>query len=272
MEHFVLTRFNVRFKGTSTARIHDSAWLTKRLQLFEQFCLPSIVRQTRLPNAWIVFFDDGTPDGARSQFEEMIRPHAFIKSVYCSDFSPELAAECVRRYASPGCEWLITTRLDNDDAINSRLLETIFECASAGKYEFINAPNGLIIFQDRFYRITDRSSPFISASESIENVKTVMIDQHHHLGRYAPIRQLPLKYAWLQVIHGDNVANRVYGIRVPSGSVDSRSFPSAFATRTRKESWDEIIVDNSFGFAVRLSGSIVRSLLTKTRQLLNVAS
>jgi len=271
VEHFVLTRFNVRAAGGSTAKIHDSAWLTYRLGLFEEFCLPSVIRQTRLPTAWINIFDVGTPREILAQFEEMIAPYAFIKYVQCQEFTAEFAAECVRDHTSPGCSWIITTRLDNDDAINIRFLEEIFLAASIGTYEFINAPNGLVKSEHRYYCKSDRSNAFISASEPVETCRTVYIDQHTRLSRYAAIKQVPLKYAWLQMIHGDNVANRPRGVRVPRGMVDRNWFPEAFSAEISKESLGEMIADNSVGLAIRWGASLNRWLGTRIGERLKIS-
>ena len=269
MDHFVLTRFNVRPPDGSTARIHDFEWLAKRLELFENFCLPSVVHQTRVPTAWLIFLDCGTPSEIRLQFDGMVHPYPFIKPVYCSGLSAAFAAECIRSHASPDCRWVITTRLDNDDAIHVRLLENVFTSASIGTYEFINAPSGLVVCQDRFYSKSDRSSPFISASEPMGDCKTVWIDQHHRLGRYAPIKQLSIRYAWIQIIHGDNLANRVRGIRVPGYSIDKEGVPHALVTRMRKEPLGELFVDNSIGLVIRYGGSLIRWLRRHVKESLN---
>jgi len=124
-----------------------------------------------------------------------------------------MAVEYIKPLLSSDCRQVITTRLDNDDAVDPKLLELVANAASVGHFEFINATNGLVVNQNRFYRKRDLSNAFISASEPVESFRTVWLDQHHRLGKYAPIKQLPLKDAWIQIIHGSNLANRVRGVR-----------------------------------------------------------
>ena len=67
-EHFVLTRFNVPLKLEVPAgqnpgpnRRLDAGWLTRRFDLFERVCLPSLQRQTQGAFQWLVFLDWATP-------------------------------------------------------------------------------------------------------------------------------------------------------------------------------------------------------------------
>ena len=59
MKHFILTRFNIRLwnqdKFSQSVRSMD--WLEQRFEVFEKFCLPSIVGQVCKDFEWIVLVD-----------------------------------------------------------------------------------------------------------------------------------------------------------------------------------------------------------------------
>jgi hypothetical protein len=81
------------------------------------------------------------------------------------------------------------------------------------------------------------------------------LDQHHRLGKYAPIKQLPLKDAWIQIIHGSNLANRVRGVRAASQTIERENLPPRLAERIRPVPPGEFIIDNTFGLFIRYSES-----------------
>ena len=69
--HYILTRFNLKLWRED--RLHQStrseAWLEKRFQLFETYCLPSICNQVFKDFTWIVLFDESTPDIYQKKIE-----------------------------------------------------------------------------------------------------------------------------------------------------------------------------------------------------------
>lgn len=65
-EHYILTRFNLpifqpKVKGRETTSC-DESYLSYRFNLFEQYCMPSIVQQSCQNFKWLVLFDIRTPD------------------------------------------------------------------------------------------------------------------------------------------------------------------------------------------------------------------
>ena len=76
VQHFILTRFNLRLVELSTDldsdkfgnKIDRDQWLLHRFELFERYCLPSMAAQANQDFRWFLFFDEATP----SQFRERI--------------------------------------------------------------------------------------------------------------------------------------------------------------------------------------------------------
>src|SRR5580704_13008609 len=70
--HVLLTRFNTAVNFAPSAKRLQVDWLTARLALFQQYCLPSVAGQRGAEFEWLVFFDAGSPDW----FKEKIAAYA----------------------------------------------------------------------------------------------------------------------------------------------------------------------------------------------------
>jgi hypothetical protein len=199
------------------------------MDLFRRFTVPSVAAQSCLPNAWIVFFDEGTPQQTREEFRELAVKLPLLRAEYCAEFSPQLARERTCHILPPEAEWLLTTRLDNDDALHRRFVETLQSHVRPGVREFINPTFGLILADGRLYRDRDNSNPFISFSEPVSDCHTVLIDQHPLLARHGPVRQFSLPDAWLQVVHGGNIVNAVRGSLISPSMVSPDALPTSLS-------------------------------------------
>src|SRR5699024_5631983 len=63
----------------------------------------------------------------------------------------------------------------------------------------------------RVYERTDRVNAFCSVVEPADAPLTCWVDWHNRLSRHMPVREIRGAPAWLQVVHGSNVSNRVRG-------------------------------------------------------------
>lgn len=244
--HALLTRFNIRYGSVADPRVLSPEWLGTRMQLFRQFTVPSVASQSRLPDGWLVFFDEGTPDSTREEFRLLSARLPFLRAVYCSEFAPKLAVERACRIMAPRADWLLTTRLDNDDALNRRFIETVQSQARPGVREFINPACGLILADRRLYRYRDYSSPFITFSEPLADCLTVLIDQHPLLARHGPVRQFSLPDAWVQVVHGGNLVNGVRGVLISPTKVLPDAFPPDLGVSLVNVGFRERLLCNCF--------------------------
>lgn len=260
--HVLLTRFNVQRGLQVDPRALSGIWLDARMRLFSNITVPSLVAQTRQPDQWLVFFDEKTPDRTRFLFEELRQYHPSLKNVLRAEYCQELgAAECARHILSlapAATDWLLTTRLDNDDALHPHFIETVKGLCRPGVREFINPTKGLIVAGARLYRKHDFSSPFISCSEPISDCRTVWIDQHQRLARHGFVRQFGLRDAWIQVVHGGNLANQVRGVRACPSSLAAGVMPDALAAAVMPLSIADQLLDNSLGLTRRYIGSAFR--------------
>lgn len=124
--HVILTRFNMRFQGERRDLVDEDEardWFAHRLPLFRDFCLPSIVGQTRSPALWLLGLD-GSRRHLAEPLLELIAPWPWIKPAWQgeTDGVPELNIRCFARTLRENlprrAHYIVTTRLDNDDALS----------------------------------------------------------------------------------------------------------------------------------------------------------
>ena len=224
--HVLLTVFNVRVHyGGGVAP--DLDWLTHRFDLFDNFCYPSVRAQTNTNFRWLVFFDTGTPAVFRKKIECYARwqnfiPHFVDHSMGVEEFA-QMKRDVIFR-GMPASDYLISTSLDNDDAVSREYVAEVQRQFRGQDFEFINFTRGYALNKatGRLYRKIDSSNPFVSLIERVEGFKTVWVASHTQLASWGTIRQVDTKPMWLQVIHGRNVINRVGPRRrVPLRLLDS---------------------------------------------------
>src|SRR5262249_40599105 len=138
----LLTRFNVAWRGFASPRFGATPglsreWLEDRFALFARFCAPSVAAQTEADFEWIIFCDP------RTEPEDVRRIRAFdprIRVVYYpppkvvasgagagapAEAAPILTTTEVAPLARPGAGVVVSTRLDNDDALHRHALRRV---------------------------------------------------------------------------------------------------------------------------------------------------
>ena len=209
IDHFIITRFNLPIAGCHPTE----DWMRERVQLFEQVCLPSFEKQVEPRFSWLVFFDSATSE----DWVRRISQWPLVTPVFIdAEFSASVAVEHVRERARTAT--VITTRVDNDDAIAPSFVRMIHSKAArfAG---FIDFPLG---YQakgpDVFLRVT-RGSPFLSRVERVDDLATVYAAPHWKPPH--PLRRVS-RPGWLQMIHDSNLANEIRrSVKLPRSIVPS---------------------------------------------------
>lgn len=108
--------------------------------------------------------------------------------------------------------FLITTRLDNDDAICKEYIETIQRAFSGQTLEFLEFRSGLQFNETtgELFAASYNSGPFLSLIENrCGRPKTVYCCDHRKAAETAPLMRIELDRAWLQVVHQRNLKNRI---------------------------------------------------------------
>jgi len=261
--HVVLTVFNVRLHfGSNTAP--DEDWLRHRFGLFESLCYPSMRAQSNQRFTWLVLLDAGTPQTFRDRISACAAWPNFVPcytdAIMSVDSFQAIRRDLISRHVG-NPEYLITTTLDNDDAVHTDYIATIQRQFDCQHYEFVNFPHGFVLDYAgrKLYRKHDTSSPFVSLIERMENFTTVWLASHRELPRFGPMRQVQVPPMWLQVVHGRNVSNNVDLFRRVRLDALGRGFPAPFPGTPVEESGLSLMVENT-RTAVR---SLIRRLVTR---------
>lgn len=210
--HLVLTRFNTAVGYAPSAKRLDSGWLRSRLDLFERYCLPSMAAQRKARFRWLVFCDHQSPEWFRetmASFEPLITP--FYVDGWLTDARVARILSEAKLVEKP---YLITTRLDNDDALACEHLATVQSAFREQEREFVEFPVGMQFFRGHLYTVVWPSNPFLSLIEKVgygNGFTTVCCVRHDRVRSAGKIRTLVRRPQWLQVLHGDNLGNTLRG-------------------------------------------------------------
>jgi hypothetical protein len=220
MLHVILTRFNVASPGRESAIRNSVGWLERRFNLFERYCLPSVASQSSREFQWLIYFDENTPESARERIEQARRVMDFTP-LFVGVGGARFAAEAVSALRRTEHDIVLTTRLDNDDAIARDFVRRVQDAGRRyASGTVLNFPNGAALKDGRLYTATDRSNPFTTLIEAgSAPLSTIWSAQHHELATKWNLTQVDSPPLWLQVVHGENVTNRIKGRRLPPKTI-----------------------------------------------------
>lgn len=203
-QHILFTRFNFPTNGEENI-IGD--WPDYRLKLFKQICLPSILNQKDANFTWIILVNKDSSHKVISFFDDLSERYTFIKIQYKSmdnyfsdakryeDEDEETHME--RRQNILKCMWeditlpyiekyinyIITTRLDSDDAIHYNYINKIqnSKCSKYSQY-IINCPHGVVRNYGKMEGVYKESNynAFSSVLSYIKRKDDKLIYRHIH--------------------------------------------------------------------------------------------
>ena len=218
--HYVITRFNIPSSGWQHDKnnkiVRDEAWYEKRIALFEQFTLPSLINQTCKNFVWLVYFDPKSPEMLKDKIKQWQNECITFRPCYSDDYdkwqfqemSDYIKAEKVQS------EYIITTRIDNDDAFRNSAIEEIQNSFVPRDNTIIDLPNGYCYNTNTcfFSKNTIISSPFVSYIEAYNkpHIDTVYREGHPAWKDKADFISIKQRL-WFQVIHDSNIANSQHG-------------------------------------------------------------
>jgi hypothetical protein len=109
---------------------------------------------------------------------------------------------------------------------------------------FYNFPNGIVYSDGRVFLRRDISNAFASFCEPIEKTATVWSLQHQEIEGSHVVVQLDLPNAWLQVVHGRNVSNRIKGRRT-TAAVLSEGYGELTEVIVSDPTWKEWFIERT---------------------------
>lgn len=241
--HFLITRFNLKKTDWNTDKnsklVLDSLWLKKRVVLFEDFCLPSVLGQSSKNFKWLIFFQEGSQKDLKDLLLELAR-HTFIEAIFLNgyqEFQNNLP-NILQKKLENSPDWLLTTRLDNDDALHKNYIKELQKAIEIPIHNTVyHFPNGLFLDLVKEIKLGSYNYPlnqFVSLLENTaaNNIKTVLSSEHDKWGERYAIQALPMPDAWLQITHKQNMVNKFKGVPMFSNRL------SAFSIKPVSFKWN----------------------------------
>jgi hypothetical protein len=213
-QHFIITAFNVDFGLKIREQILSQSYLSQRFEIFQKICLPSVFHQVNHNFKWLVFFDSETPESFKNEIYSLGKLTNFIPVFVKQVSNPGgFWREIIRKYIDTDTTHIITTNLDNDDAISKDFIEIVQKQFCGQEFEFINFAYGYMLRENGLFLREFLSSPFISLIEKADNPLTCKNISHNDLFKLSekgvPVRQIIMKPVWMQLVHESNVINRM---------------------------------------------------------------
>ncbi len=215
-----------------TAQPAGEEWLRYRLAFFDDVTYPSVISQTGVTVGrdltWLVLFDDRCSDAFRADVEylaEDVFTPVWTHDGFRRDSFAEHVVAVTDRAGGPA-PYLITTRIDSDDAMAVDYMAAVQQQFAAQDRLFVSFTRGIQVDRSgAVYRSDFLSNPFISLIERREPGRlpdTVYVAKHARARAHGPIREVHAPAMWMQVVHDLNLSNIVNGGRVSPGVVAER--------------------------------------------------
>lgn len=264
--HVLMTRFNLATPGRESALRNRPGWLAGRFELFEKYCLPSVAAQTVPRDAlrWIIYFDEDTPQEFKTRVAELQKQTPF-EAYYTGLFPGEGWARSINERFARETPYLLTTRLDNDDALASDFAERLHQAVTDRGYErgLYNFTNGFVAGGGALYAMEHPANPFFSAFVPWDEAPLTAPQVHHlALESAKSLHQIGGPAAWMQVIHDGNVSNKIRGRRVTPQALETGRFPPALRAELSATGSIPVMMENAFLTPVRA----LRDRLSKMRR------
>ncbi len=210
VDHVILTRFNLPTVGFEQIVRAKEGWLKDRISLFERYCIPSVVAQNKQSFSWLIYFDSESPEWLKKKVQGHVDDKLYTP-LFRTSVGEEDVLRDIREFTGDVNERLITSNLDNDDAVATNFVERVQDAAPRHGRSAIFLSRGLIRTNTNLYLRRDKENAFCSVISDWSSPSTCWSDWHTLLTKKMPSVHLYDEPAWLQVVHGLNVSNRVRG-------------------------------------------------------------
>jgi len=225
--HFIITRFNLKFTRSNwkldkqkNAVLTDE-WLSHRMRLFLNYCLPSVLNQSVHNFTWVLYVDSETNYKVKCKLKDISHSYSFIKIIFVDSYETFEQTYCnkILELNKEAKRYIITTRLDNDDVIHADFVKRIQKSFNYQNYMAVNFLKVLMINPRNTNKIHidyQFSNHFVSVIEVIEN-KTICgcySKGDVHWDVKGKVIQIMDKPYCLEIISDRNMINRFRGLPV----------------------------------------------------------
>ncbi|MFC4652862.1 glycosyltransferase [Lactococcus nasutitermitis] len=221
INHYIITRFNITLRdqmlNNQVDKIDvntDEKYLQYRFSLFEEYTIPSIKNQSNKNFDWIVLFSDKTPQKFKNKIQYIQAELPNFRPIFLKSTDElEIILEDIFKQERTGT--LVTSRLDNDDALSLNYIQLIQNnIENNGKTELLVFPNGIQFdlkkrVMTRYYFPNNHFSTLICDQNN--KLETILGYNHMEIVNHFEVRflseEIPM---WLELVHGGNILNRMF--------------------------------------------------------------
>ena len=274
MKHFLVTRFNLKNPNWKNLKNGDlvltEKWLDHRFKLFETYCLPSVKNQKNKNFNWCLFFDNQTPEKYKNKIESLIQEHSNFHIIYIDGFLEleKSLKQFIKKSITPNDEYIITTRLDNDDIIHEGFIYKI-QTLCVKKYNtIIYLTKGYqLVLGDKINQLREfkiHFNPFISLIENTNSFKTVISKTHYEWKHAKSVIKYDDTNLWVQLIHDQNYSNSKLLSNKLVSKIEFKKFGLDIPTNT--PSYKKVLLLNIAMFPIRSLAKLkqwIKSILVK---------
>ncbi len=217
MKHFVGTRFNLKVfdwkKNKSGNSVLTDAWLKDRFNLFEKYCLPSLINQSNQNFIWFVFFDVDTPRFYKDRIDFLRKDFPNFKPIFIDSLDKLTSSfkEHILKHVDASDKFIITTRIDNDDIIHKDFISTIQSLYIPEHLTVIDIRKGYQVSIDvhtpEIRNYIHPFNAFLSVVESLESFKTIYSREHYGWKVESNVVSYKKEYLWIELSHNENYVN-----------------------------------------------------------------
>lgn len=211
--HFIACRYNHDLYTNNTYKVKDrDGWMNDRLLKFKKL-LDSLNNQTCLEFKFLIFIDPNTPILHKEILIKFLEDN--LKKINWE--VSEIQFNIFLKNLKVDTEFIITSRIDNDDEYLPKFVETI-QKAFNGKEEVIDVKGVQFdTINNQKYtsgRLTP-NSPFISLVEKSNNIKSVYFCSHSNMCKHFKCRfSNDTEVHYIQNIHNNNIMNKIIGSKI----------------------------------------------------------
>jgi hypothetical protein len=242
--HIFMTRFNLPTNRVEQS-IFSGQWLIDRMRLFQKYTLPSIDAIQDQEVYWLIYLDQQSPEWLKQDMAALAQRLRITPRYLSGSLTQQDIHDDVIRVTSRRSGTVTTSNLDNDDGVARDFVARARAISANSPVPSVTyLVNGAIATDDRVFRRVDRRNAFAVVADELDSIefRSCWAAFHNRLSDHMPANEVGGPPAWLQVVHGQNVSNRIRGRRErPSEFRDS--FP-ALLEDMREPSTVQLVSDN----------------------------
>jgi len=218
--HYLVTRYNVPFekwdRDKAGNQVGHDEWMQQRLRLFKKFCVPTILHQSNQAFHWLIYLDVQTDPSALKAIHKELNVVKNAEVKFAANMQ-DLLGDLRKVLSTVETDYVITSRLDNDDGLGREYIQQIQNAFLPGDKTLVNMLHGVLYDSDKRILTTVRNARLNHYTSLIEKrhpnqeCLTVLGFSHTQPPEECTVINLDADHSWLKIIHGRNLNSRAKG-------------------------------------------------------------